>query len=1164
MSDLYEDMLEQQKFAQSETIRRAYEGAMAGEERGLLEQALSEKYNLDMGQLRPESDPIYADIEGGRNAIINEMLGLGAEINAPFREYIEETVSTVPSFSPVGGVSSTVTNIDLKEGKLREMVDQYTLNDQKYLEQIGVDTGGIPRNVDDTGARAPDDFQLLLSRLPPDADQTFAARKAITQRIQQELPDFKEDQLNLYRDPLTDTLLFDNPLNNNQPTTVPTMNQGNGQAVLDWFRKEGPELGVLLTTGVAGTVAGLKMQDVRPGTGAAGFISRLGQRTIGPITGGAAADSAGQFIWDFTNMVNLRDKGLLDSADWDDKRIAYEAAKNAGTTGAFSLGSAAFFNTILRTMGVKGVWAGDFDEKALHSAVKKGLASESESVDPAGKGFWDKGSALSFIKRVMDADELPDTMKDAFPKIGWSDKYFTMGSDEAMSIARNIVAHKTGDNTILLGKTLPQMIKMAQDKGLLDAEDAVAVGSIQDLQVMLHVLREKGNAQARKMIDDVLRPQETYLMQEYSDNLFNATGININTLREGAGQKFYQSFGEMSDQMLGSKYGQRLALFSNNIDNLNNDISNAINVLGRGEIDEVSAGASMKEDVIMPLFKQATDEKDAAYAQLFKASGGKMPNKDVTSVIDDVLAWEKTRKKQWGPRKTALSNDVNAFINNITATPTTVKGTYRLQSFDDIQGALVNARALRDEARGQADRDAMDDMVKILEKFRLKVFDDIGGDVAQQAQKAEDLYAGMQDRFNKGILKTIMASSNDAGVITKLISGSSRADAALVRKAIFDNKSPEAEKAVELVRGAIKGRLVNLGREIPEEAGKLGKFNIDLLKQADFDKFYRENQTLINEFFDKGDVEMFANIPKLMSTLQKEITANQKFINSLKGNKQLRDLGLTFDDVDGATITSQPEWFFNHIWTSQGGVGSITRIEKFIRAIPSNKVGNKVRNDLKIMVGSDLDEFITIPDSVVGGVAKHQVSGGMIDPVKLNSYLKTYSDSLDELYGKQFTKGLREYQKILGYFMPEGGTGKTAMQAGNQDILQQFTGSSQDAIKMANGLTRAYIGIFTRPGRFLTAGLGAVERAQEKKVLDLMLHPDKFMNTYQIRQFLENPIVNTVIRNYGRPIWEKDTTLQEDIEASTENVDTKIQFKNYGGPAKLSSLNIPLMPLEID
>ena len=160
-----------------------------------------------------------------------------------------------------------------------------------------------------------------------------------------------------------------------------------------------------------------------------------------------------------------------------------------------------------------------------------------------------------------------------------------------------------------------------------------------------------------------------------------------------------------------------------------------------------------------------------------------------------------------------------------------------------------------------------------------------------------------------------------------------------MRKAIFDNKSPEAEKAVELVRGAIKGRLVNLGREIPEEAGKLGKFNIDLLKQADFDKFYKENQTLINEFFDKGDVEMFANIPKLMSTLQKEITANQKFINSLKGNKQLRDLGLTFDDVDGATITSQPEWFFNHIWTSQGGVGSITRIEKFIRAIPSNKVG---------------------------------------------------------------------------------------------------------------------------------------------------------------------------------------------------------------------------------
>ena len=1158
--DLWEDLLEQRKFQQSETVRRAYEGVMEGKERGELQTALSEKYNLDLGQLRPENDPIYAETEGGRSSIINKMLGLGAELNDPFRE--DEIVGSVPSFAPTGGVPNAITDTMKKEGELRGMVDQYTLNEQDYLEKIGVDTGGIPRNVDDTGARSSNDPQLLLSRLPPDANQTFAARKAITQRIQQELPNFTEAQLKLYRDELTDVLVFDNPLNNNQPTTVPTMNQGNGQAVLDWFRKEGPELAVLLTTGIAGTVGGMKMQDLTPG----GTIKKGLQRAIGPITGGALADSGGQFIWDIANMANLRDKGLLDSDEWDDAAIFEEAGRNSVKTGAFSLGSAAFFNTVIRAMGVKGIWAGDFDEKQLHAAVKKGMASESKSIDPGGKGFWDKGSALRFIKRVMDADELPDTMKGAFPQVGWSDKYFTMGSEEAMSIARNIVAHKTGDNSILLGKTLPQMIKLAQEKGLLTQKESVAVGSIKDLQTMLHVLREKGNAQARGMIDDVLRPQENFLMEKYSDDLLEATGININALREGSGQRFYQSFGEMIDKELGSStYGKTMTMFSNNIDNLRTEIDDTINILGRGEIDDVTAGAAMKEDVITPIFKRATDEKDAAYAQLFQEAGGKMKNKNITTVLDDIKSWEKTRGRQWGPRRTKLSGTVTDFIKSMKASPKTRKGAFKLQSFDDIQGALTNARALRTEAGTQADREAMDDMIEILETFRMKVFKDLGGTVATKAQTAENLHAGLQDNFNKGILKAVMASSNDATVLTKLLSGSSNADAAIVRKAIFDNPSPEAEKAISIVQGSIKNKLVNLGRELPEVAGTLGKFNKKLMKDADFAKFYRENEKLINEFFDPDEAKMFLSLPQTMKKLDEEIIANQKFINSLKGNKVLKDLGLTFDDVDGAKITTEPEWFFNRIWTKQSGpqdpIGGISRVEKFVKQVrqQNNKTGNKILKDLKVMVGADLDKTITIPDSVIGGLVKGKFTGGMIDPMKLKTYIKTHGDSLDVLYGPSFREGLEEYQQILKYFMPEGGTGMKAAYGGqNKELLAAFTGQTADAIQMANGITRAYIGIFTRPGRFLTATLKGVERAQEKRVLELILHPDKFMNTYQIRKFLEDPIVNTVLRNYGRPIFEKDTSLEEDVTKSTEFVATKeIYSKNFGG-------RVTLMPMEYD
>ena len=1157
MSKLWEQITAINALNESETIQRAYTGALDEKQRAELEAALYDKYNLNLKQLRPESDPIYADIEGGRSGIINQMLGMGAELNNPLRE--EEIVQNTPVFSPTGGVPGIVTDIGIQEGELRNLIDKYTFENADYLEQQGVDIGGIPRNPDDIGARSGEDPQLLLSRLPPGADQMYATRRVITDRIKQELPKFTEDQLNLYRDPVTDTLVFDNPLNNNQPTTVPTLGTGKGQAVLDWFRKEGPELLTLLGTGVLGTVGGIKMEDLAPG----GKIKKGLQRAIGPITGGAMGDMTGQFIWDTTSMFSLRDKGLLDPEQWTDEAIFAEAGRNAAMTGGFSLGSAAVFNVALKAMGVKGVWSGDFDDKVVHKAIKKGMASESSAIDPAGIGFWDKGSALRFIKRKIEADQMPETMKEMFPdpnRIGWSDKYWSMGSDEALSIARNIVAHETGDNTILLGKTLPQMIKMAQDKGLLTAEDSVGIGNIADFQTILHALRSEGNAQARKMIDDVLRPQEQFIMSQYSDNLYAATGLNINKIREGFGERFYQGFGELVEAEIGKETRDRIRVMASNVDNLGAEFDSAINSLGRGAIDPSDAGGAMKEEVITPIYNKAVIEKDALYADLYKEAGGKVKKWDITSVVNDVKAYEKVRARQWKPRQGQLDGKVERFMDLMKESPLKRKGGFKLQSFDDIQGSLVNARAIRSRVDQPQDIEAMDAMIDILETYRSQLLKNIGGDTAVKAEAAEQMWGEIQDTFNAGIIKKVLNSKNDLKVIDNLLNTGNRADDALIRKAIFENKSPEAEQAVMLVQGSLKKKLIDLGVDI-----ETGLFKKENMTEAAFTRFYKENKKLIDEFFDPDEAKLFGNLPKLKNALAKEINDYDREISKLKNNKTLKGLGLNFDELNGIALIDDPEWFFKNIWLSKDGVGSITRVDKFIDNLPDSKIGNKLHNNMKVLVGADLDRSITIPDSTLGGTAPlKNFSGGMIDPMRLRTYLKTHGDSLDKLYGgPQFREGLEEYQKMLSYFMPEGGTGRRGVDAGDE-LLQGVTANAANLRQTVNGLTRAYIGIFTRPGRFLTAGLGAVTRAEEKKAIELMLYPDKFMNQFQIRQFLKSPVVQTIIRNYGRPIWEKDTTLQEDIEASTENVDTRIQFKNYGGPAKLSSLNIPLMPLEID
>tara|TARA_R100000664_G_scaffold14349_2_gene22544 strand:- start:19412 stop:22864 length:3453 start_codon:yes stop_codon:yes gene_type:complete len=1149
MSDLWEELTAINAFKESETIQQAYAGALDERQRAELETALYDKYNLNLKQLRPESDPIYAGTEGGRSAIINQMLGMGAELTNPLRE--AEVVDTTPIFSPVGGVPSITTDIGIQEGDLRELIDKYTFENADYLEQQGVDIAGIPRNPDDIGARSGDDPQLLLSRLPSGADQMYATRRVITDRIKQELPDFTEDQLSLYRDPVTDTLIFDNPLNNNQPTTVPTLGVGKGQAVLDWFRKEGPELLTILGTGILGTVGGIKVEDMTPG----GRFKKGLQTAIGPITGGAMGDTTGQFIWDMNNMLSLRDKGLLDPEQWTDEAIFEEAGRNAAMTGGFSLGSAALFNVALKAMGVKGVWSGDFDDKAVHKAIKKGMSSESSAIDPAGIGFWDKGSALRFIKRKIEADQMPETMKEMFPdpnRITWSDKYWSMGSDEALSIARNIVAHETGDNTILLGKTLPQMIKMAQDKGLLTAEDSVGIGNIVDFQTILHALRSEGNAQARKMIDDVLRPQEQFIMNQYSDNLYAATGLNINKIREGFGEKFYQSFGEVIESEVGKKTRDRLRVMANNVDNLGAEFDTAINSLGRGAMDPTEAGGMMREEVITPIYRKAVEEKDALYAELYNEAGGKVKKWDITSVVNDVKAFEKVRARQWKPRQGQLDGKVERFIDLMKESPLKRNGEFRLQSFDDIQGSLVNARAIRSRVDQPQDIDAMDAMIDILETYRAQLLKNVGGDTAIKAEAAEQMWGEIQDTFNAGIIKKVLNQKSDLKMIDNLLNTGNRADDALIRKAIFESGSPEAEQAVMLVQGSLKKKLIDLGVDI-----ETGLFRKENMTEAAFTRFYKENKKLIDEFFDPDEAKLFGDLPKLKNALVKEISDYDREISKLKNNKTLKGLGLNFDDLNGIALIDDPEWFFNNIFLSKGGVGSITRVEKFMNAIPDTKIGNKLHNNMKVLVGADLDKSITIPKSTVGGNAPlKNFSGGMIDPMRLRTYLKTHGDSLDTIYGPQFREGLEEYQKMLTYFMPEGGTGRRGVDAGDE-LLQGVTGNAANLRQTVNGLTRAYIGIFTRPGRFLTAGLGAVTRAEEKKALELMLYPDKFMNQFQIRQFLKSPVVQTIIRNYGRPIWEKDTTLQEDIEISTEDVAGRIQFKNYGGSVKL-------IPLEYD
>ena len=117
---------------------------------------------------------------------------------------------------------------------------------------------------------------------------------------------------------------------------------------------------------------------------------------------------------------------------------------------------------------------------------------------------------------------------------------------------------------------------------------------------------------------------------------------------------------------------------------------------------------------------------------------------------------------------------------------------------------------------------------------------------------------------------------------------------------------------------------------------------------------------------------------------------------------------------------------------------------------------------------------------------------------------------------------------------------------------------NQRYLKVGTDLTRAYIGIFTRPGRFLTAGLRLYSGRNQKKILELMLDPGKIVSGYGARKFIENPMVQAMARQIAggslrikkenqREIEEKPSRGKDDTEES--------YFFNSGG-------RVTLMPME--
>jgi len=217
------------------------------------------------------------------------------------------------------------------------------------------------------------------------------------------------------------------------------------------------------------------------------------------------------------------------------------------------------------------------------------------------------------------------------------------------------------------------------------------------------------------------------------------------------------------------------------------------------------------------------------------------------------------------------------------------------------------------------------------------------------------------------------------------------------------------------------------------------------------------------------------------------VVLKQSFGNRIINDIDLEDLkDLPTDEkalankLKSARDSNEPEALFDAIWRD----GRISNTETLLKVFPEESIG-----DFQKLIYRDF------------------VEKGSSDPVAITQYLRKHGEGLKVVFGDEFVDGLKTYNKIIKDINIESVGG----QIGDDELM-----------KITTGLARAYVGIFTRPGRVITA-LNQVRRSVRKGSFEeMILDPEKLYKRIQRGEFLENQAFMTSARALGRYYGQED------------------------------------------
>ena len=1055
-----------------------------------------------------ERNTIDRSLQEQYNIEIKQFYDLPEEVE---QEYYGQAAQALELRSPgqvgLGAPSSYDQQQSIK--RVREIYDQYTRTDRQELEARGIDPEGAPFRVQET-----------LSDLPAGVDKQQAATLALSQ----EFPGVTVEQLDISFEPETNSVLYKDPTTQ-QYTTINPVGQNWMDGAKRWMKLEGD---AILSSLVPGVTAGIA-------TGAVTKSPALAQAV------GVAGDVAGYAIHRRNTLLDLKKRGFLTEKDgWTTTAIWKQAIRDALPVAIGSLAGVAL--TRFLTSYIKRLPNMDVNQDELVKVIKE--VYEAKEIP-----FYDVKSAVKYLYQKQLKGELPENMRGG--DVPWE----SHSSEEILEMARRVADIDTPGATIR--PTTPQIMLEATERLGLDVGGAPGK-SAEVLQAALEKIRALGGPLATQ-VDDVLSGQEKQMVARYQ-KLIDEGLSTKEALKKIAGLNTEKLSGTAAalDDILSRPQMARVNQATNEIQRVTDEAIDSIANLTVNRLTSKEAGGKTRM-----FFQERVDEAtkiiDNFYDDLGSRAGGFKNLYDPTDLIKGV------KGLQTGENKRVLQSFLkgNSAFEDILKLPKLKKTAggrqYKNISYEQIKGMIEDVNGKLSENLGSSERRVYNALKDTLMDFRSSALSKQGVGVAESAKVIDEAYSMFKETYKKGVINKIIKAQGsrstvgEGSVMQSLLLSGNRADDEFV-KSIINSGTPDANVARGNVQAWLKGELYALGKQAD------GSIDPSKITDNQLGAFLNKYGTLLDDYVPIKEVKQIRSLPNLINNMKTTIRNQEAILKRLKADPEL---GNIFDDVGRAQLSSDPSLFFNKLYgrgrlAKDSGVEvavNVPALKRVVKILKGNnsKASKQVLEDLKMYAAADLDNVVSIKNS-----------NGLIDPAQLRAYLSVMKEPLDTLYGRKFAEGLGEYERMLRYLMPPGGK---QLGAGTEALQGLLSSNRQSALKVGNDLTRAYIGIFTRTGRFATAFLRIANNSYDRRLLNLMLNPDQITSEYAARKFFANPYVQMVARQWPQLLYgpkapgdersssKKLEVFEEEMKPELIKQERKVLF-NSGGRVSPS-----LMPL---